>query len=173
MAEITVHHEIDCSVADYWDKCIFSADFNRKLYVEKLHFHSFVLTESVDSADRRTKKCTMEPPLVGIPAPAKKMIGDALKYSEDGYLDKKTMRYRSSITPSTFADKTKVDAELWCEPCDPSKSSGDANKCVRFARVRVEVKVFVVGAMVEEKIMRDLKGSYDAEATFVGEWVKG
>jgi hypothetical protein len=168
MAEITLRHEIACSIQDYWDKCVFDNDFNQKLYVEKLHFNSFVPSESVDSADRRTKKCTMEPPLVGIPAAAKKVIGDKLKYAEDGFLDKKTMRYSSAITPSTFADKTKVEAELWCEP----SPSGDANKCVRNARVKVEVKVFVVGSMVEEKIMRDLRESYDAEAAFVGEWVK-
>ena len=79
------------------------------------------------------------------------------------------MRYHSAVTPSMFADKTKVEAELWCEP----SPDGDAAKCVRFARVKVEVKVFVVGSMVEEMIMRDLKGSYDAEAAFVGEWVRG
>ena len=81
---------------------------------------------------RRSRAC---------PPPAKKVIGDALTYAEDGYLDKKTGHYQSVITPSTFADKTHVEAELWCEP----SPSGDANKCVRFARVKVEVKVFVVG----------------------------
>ena len=112
MAEITCRHEIDCSIADYWEKCVFNNAFNQELYVGRLHFHSFVPSESVNSADRRTKKCTMEPPLTGIPGPAKKLIGDALKYAEDGYLDKKTMRYRSTIVPSTFAEKTKVEAEL-------------------------------------------------------------
>jgi len=168
MAEITLRHEIACSVQDYWDKCVFNNDFNQKLYVEKLHFHSFVPSESVDSPERRTKKCTMEPPLTGIPGPAKKAIGDALKYSEDGFLDKKTGHYTSKIVPSTFAEKTHVEAELWCEP----SPSGDANKCVRMARVKVEVKVFVVGSMVEDKIMKDLRASYDAEAQFVAEWVR-
>jgi hypothetical protein len=167
MAEITVRHEIAASPANYWDKCVFNNDFNQKLYVEKLGFHSFVPSESVDTPERRTKKCTMEPPLTGIPGPVKKAIGDALKYSEDGYLDKKTGRYQSKITPSTFADKTVVEAELWCEP----SPSGDPNKCVRIARVKVEVKVFMVGSMVEEKIMKDLRTSYDAEALFVGGWV--
>jgi hypothetical protein len=168
MAEVTVRHELDCSIQDYWDKCVFDNGFNKKLYVERLHFHSFVPLESKDLGDRRTKKCTMEPPLTGIPGPAKKVIGDALKYSEDGYLDKKTMRYQGTITPSMLPDKTHVSAELWCEP----SPSGDPNRCVRFARVKVEVKVFVVGGMVEDKIMQDLRGSYDAEAAFVREWVK-
>jgi hypothetical protein len=163
-----LRHEISCRSADYWDKCVFDNSFNEELYVQRLGFHSFVPIESIDSADRRTKKCTMEPPLSGVPGPAKKLIGDALKYAEDGYLDKKTGRYHGLITPSTFADKTRVEAELWTEP----SASGDANKCVRCARVKVEVKVFAVGGMVEEMIMRDLRKSYDAEAAFVGDWVK-
>jgi hypothetical protein len=167
MAEVTVRHEMACSAQDYWDKCVFDNDFNHELYVERLHFHSFVPIEMQDLGDRRTKKCTMEPPMASIPPPAKKLIGDALRYGEDGYLDKKTGHYHSAITPSTFADKTHVEAELWCEP----SASGDPNKCVRVARVKVEVKVFVVGSMVEDKIMRDLKGSYDAEAAFVSEWI--
>jgi hypothetical protein len=168
MPEITVRHEIDCRIQDYWDKCIFDDGFNQKLYVERLHFHSFVGRPSVDTPERRTKNCTIEPPLSGIPAPARKVIGDALKYVEDGYLDKKTMRYHAVVTPSTFAEKTKVESELWCEPAP----GADATKCVRFARVRVEVKVFVVGSLVEEMIMRDLRAAYDAEAAFVGEWLK-
>jgi hypothetical protein len=167
MAEVTVRHELDCSVDDYWNKCVFDDAFNQALYVGRLHFNSFVSLESKDTGDRRTKRAKMEPPLTGIPGPVKKAIGEALSYAEDGALDKTTKRYKCTITPSTFADKTKVEAELWCEP----SPSGDANKCVRFARVKVEVKVFVIGGMVEDKIMQDLRGSYDAEAAFVREWV--
>ena len=166
MAEITVHHEINLSIEDYWNRCVFDNEFNQKLYVERLGFHTFVPEESKDLPDRRTKKCTMQPSLNGVPGAVKKVIGDVLKYSEDGYLDKKTMRYHSVITPSTFAEKTKVEAELWCEP----SPSGKPNRCVRYARVKVEVKVFGLGGMVESKIMNDLRSSYDAEAVFVAEW---
>jgi hypothetical protein len=168
MAEVTCRHELDCSVEDYWNKCVFDEGFNKTLYVDRLHFTAFVPGESKDEGGRRTKKARMEPPLTGVPAAVKKAIGDRLSYAEDGYLDKSSGRYKCTITPSTFADKTKVEAELWCEP----SPSGDAGKCVRFAKVKVEVKVFVVGGMVEEKIMQDLKGSYDAEAAFVREWVR-
>jgi hypothetical protein len=168
MSEVTVRHELDCSIAEYWDKCVFDNEFNHTLYVDRLGFTRFVPVESQDLGDRRTKKARMEPPLASVPAAVKKAIGDRLSYAEDGFLDKKTNRYTCTITPSTFPEKTHVEAELWCEP----SPSGDANKCVRFARVKVEVKVFVVGGMVEEKIMKDLRGSYDAEAVLVREWVK-
>ena len=76
MAEVTVRHELDCSADDYWNKCVFNDAFNQALYVERLHFGSFVSIESKDLGDRRTKKAKMEPPLTGVPAPVKKAIGD-------------------------------------------------------------------------------------------------
>ncbi len=167
MAEVTVRHELDCSVEDYWNKCVFNAEFNQVLYVERLHFSAFVLVEQNDIGTLRTKKAKMEPPLTSVPAGVKKVLGDRLSYFEDGAYDRTTGRYKCAITPSTFAEKTNVEAELWAEP----SPSGDANKCVRFARVKVEVKVFVIGGKVEEKIMHDLRGSYDAEAAFVREWI--
>jgi hypothetical protein len=169
MAEVTVRHELDCSIDDYWNKCVFDAEFNQVLYVQRLHFNSFVLVEQNDLGTLRTKKAKIEPPLTSVPAGVKKVVGDRLSYFEDGTFDRTTGHYKCVIVPSTFSDKTKVEAELWCEP----SPSGDAHKCVRFARVKVEVKVFVVGGIVEEKIMQDLRGSYDAEAAFVREWVTG
>src|ERR1700691_3343355 len=108
MSEVTVRHELDCSVQDYWDKCVFDDEFNRTLYVDKLGFSKFIPGESKDLGDRRTKKARMEPPLHSVPAAVKKAIGDRLSYAEDGYLDKKTGRYQCEITPSTFAEKTHV-----------------------------------------------------------------
>ena len=146
MAEVTVKHELDCSIDEYWDKCVFDDAFNKTLYEERLHFTSFVPGGTADLGDRRTKKAKMEPPLHGVPGAVKKAIGDRLAYAEDGALDKRTGHYACTITPSTFADKTRVEAELWCEP----SPTGDARKCVRFARVKVEVKVMLVGGLVEE-----------------------
>ena len=168
MAEVTCRHELDCSIAEYWDRCVFDDAFNHALYIERLKFPVFERLTSEDSPGKRTKRAKIEPPLGGVPAPVKKAIGDKLAYVEDGWLDTASGRYEATITPSMFADKTKVRAELWCEP----SPSGDASRCVRFARVKVDVKVMLVGGMVEEKIIGDLKASYDAEASFVREWMK-
>jgi hypothetical protein len=168
MAETTCRHELQCSIDEYWNKCVFDDAFNTKLYIERLKFNGFEPGGFGEQGERRTKKAKMEPYLTGVPGPVQKAIGGKLAYFEDGYLDRKTGRYLCTITPSTFADKTKVTGELWCEP----SPSGDPNRCVRYARVVVEVKVMMVGKMVEEKIMHDLKHSYDEEAELVKEWVK-
>ncbi len=165
MPEVTLRHEMDCSEDTFWNKCIFDEEYNRRLFLDALKFPGFALLASTDDAERKTKKARIDPPLVGIPGPVKKAIGDRMSYVEDGVYDKKTKRYRCVITPSTFADKTKVTAELWCE------SLGE-KKIARSVRVSVEVKVFVIGSMVEEKILHDLKHSYDVAATFTNEFVK-
>jgi hypothetical protein len=165
MPEILLRHEMDCTEDTYWDKCIFDEEYNRRLFIDTLKFPGFTLLASTDDADKKTKKARIDPPVVGIPGPVKKAIGDRLSYVEDGVYDKKTRRYRCVITPSTFADKTKVSAELWCETLGEKRIA-------RSVKVSVEVKVFMLGSMVEEKIMQDLKHSYEQAAIFTNAYCK-
>jgi hypothetical protein len=165
MPEVTLRHDFDCDADTYFEKCMFDDEYNRRLYLETLKFPGYKLVESKDDADKRTRKVHIDPPLVGIPGPVKKVIGDKLSYVEEGTFDKKTKRYTFKVVPSTMADKTSTTGELWCE------SRGD-KKCTRVARIKVEVKVFMIGGMVEEKILGDLKTSYDAAAKFTNDYIK-
>ena len=100
-----------------------------------------------------------------LPGPVKKVIGDRLAYTEEGTFDKKSKRYTFKVTPSTMADKTKVSGELWVEKI------GD-KKIRRMCRISVEVKVFMVGGMVEDRIMQDLRSSYDNSTAYTNQYIK-
>jgi hypothetical protein len=165
MPEITLRHEFDCDEETYWEKITFDPEFNRRLYLEVLRFPGYDLLEQKDDDDKRTRRVRIDPPLGNLPGPVKKAIGDKFSYVEEGTFDKTTRRYRFKITPSTMADKTKNFGELWVE------KMGD-KKIARVARVTVEVKVFMVGGMVEEKISHDLKHSYEEAAKFTREFLK-
>ncbi len=165
MAEITLRHEFDCDEDTYWEKCTFDADFNKRLYLEVLKFPGYDLVEQKDDDAKRTRKVRIDPPLGNLPGPVKKAIGDKFSYVEEGTFDKKTKRYTFKITPSTMGDKAKTFGELYCEKL------GD-KKIVRVAKVTVEVKVFMIGGMVEEKIMHDLKHSYEEAAKFTRVFLK-
>ncbi len=165
MPEVTLRHEMDCTEDTYWNRCIFDEEYNRRLFLDALKFPGFTLLESTDDAEKKTKKARIDPPVTGMPGPVKKAIGDRFSYVEDGVYDKKTKRYRCVITPSMFPDKTKVTAELWCEPLGEKRIA-------RSVRVSVEVKVFMLGSMIEDKILQDLRHSYDVAATFTNEFVK-
>jgi hypothetical protein len=64
-----------------------------------------------------------------------------------------------------MAEKTKNFGELYCEIV------GD-KRIARVAKITVEVKVFMIGSMIEEKIVTDLRSSYDAAAKFTREFLK-
>ena len=64
-----------------------------------------------------------------------------------------------------MGDKAKTFGELHCEVLGEKK-------IVRVAKITVEVKVFLVGGMVEDKILGDLRHSYDAAAKFTREYLR-
>lgn len=164
-AQFTCRDEFDCDEETFWHKCTFSEDFSKKLYLEVLKFPGWRLLEQKEEGGNLTRRVHIDPPLVGLPGPVAKIIGDKFSYVEEGRFDGKTKRYTFSVKPSTAAEKTKTTGELWTEKLGEGR-------CVRFAKVDVEVKVFMVGGMVEEKIISDLRKSYDATARFIGQYLR-
>ena len=165
MPEVTLRHEFDCDEDTFWEKVIFSEEFNRRLYLDILKFPGFKLLEQRDEGDKRFRRVHLDPPLGNVPAPVRKVVGDKLSYVEEGTYDKHTRRYEFNVTPSTMADKTRNTGVISTEKIGEKK-------IVRVARVDVQVKVFMIGGMVEEMILGDLKKSYEATATFTREYLR-
>src|SRR4051794_34996476 len=163
MPEVTLRHEINTDEETYWSKCVFEEGFNQKLYAEHLGI-GWKLLEQKDDDAKITRRIHVEPPMGNLPGPMKKVIGDKLAYTEEGTFDKKSKRYNFKVMPSTMADKTKVSGEMWCEKL------GD-KKVARHFRLNVEVKVFMVGSMIEERIISDLRASYDKGTAFTNDYI--
>ena len=168
MPEITLRHEIDTDEDTYWARCVFDADFNKKLYIDALKFPQWKLIDSKDDDAKIWRKIQVDPPTGDMPGPVKKVIGDRLSYVEEGTFDKKTKRYSFKVTPSTMAEKTKVAGEMWVERL------GDENgkKIARITKISVEVKVFMIGGLVEDRILSDLRSSYDKGTAFTNAYIK-
>lgn len=165
MPDVTLRHEIDCDEDTFWSKCFLNEEFTTKLYLEELKFPAFKLAEQKDDAGAITRKAIVDPPLVGLPGPMKKALGDSFSYTESGRFDKGTKRYTFTIVPSALGDKAKTTGEIYCEKL------GD-KKIARIAKMHVEVKVFMIGSMIEEKIVADMKSSYEKAAAFTNRWVR-
>ena len=163
--EITLRHEINTDEDTYWARCVFDAPFNEKLYKGALKFPEWKVLDSKDDDAKLWRRVQVDPPVGDVPGPVKKVIGDRLSYVEEGTFDKKSKRYSFKVTPSTMADKTKVSGELWVEKL------GD-KKIARVTRISVEVKVFMVGGLVEDRILGDLRSSYDKGTAFTNEFIK-
>jgi hypothetical protein len=164
MPEVTLRHEIETDEETYWSKIVFDETFNTKMYVDHMKI-GWKLLEQNDGEAKLTRRIHVEPPVGNLPGAVKKVIGDKLSYTEEGTFDKASKRYTFKVTPSTLADKTKVSGEMWCEKL------GD-KKVARVCRMSVEVKVFMVGSLVEERILSDLRASYDKGTAFTNDYIR-
>ena len=165
MAEFKSRHEFDCDEDTFWEKVQFDPKFNERLYLEHLKFPGWKLLEQKDDGKTITRRVHIDPPVAGMPGPVKKVMGDKFSYVEEGTYDRATRTYTFRVTPSTLAEKSKTTGMLRTEKL------GD-KKIARTAVINVEVKVMLIGGMVEDKLVQDLKASYDAAATFTREYLK-
>jgi hypothetical protein len=165
MPDVNLRHEIDCDEDTFWDKCFFNEEYLKRMFLEELKMLSFKILEQKDDGKVLTRRVSVDPPVVGIPGPVKKAIGDSLSYIEDGTFDRDKKRFTFRIIPSAFGEKAKINGEVWCEKL------GD-KKIARCAKMSVSVKVFMVGSFVEDKIVTDIKQSYAQAAKFTNEYVK-
>ena len=164
MAEITLRHDINTDEDTYWAKCVFDEAFNKEMYEKHLRFPGWTVLDSKNDDAKNYRKVKVEPRVGDLPGPVKKVLGDRISYVEEGTFDKKTKRYTFHVTPSALPDKTKINGEMWCE------KKGD-KKITRVCRIAVEVKVMMVGGMVEQRILSDLRTSYDEGTSFTNDFI--
>jgi len=98
------------------------------------------------------------------PVPSKRSSVTDLA-TEHGTFDKKTRRYHVEVTPTTGADKSTIRADLWVEKIGEKKIR-------RCAKVSVEVRIMIVGKLIEERVVNDMTLSYSKAAEFTNTWVK-
>jgi hypothetical protein len=163
MPDVTLRHEINTDEDTYWSKVVFDEAFNKAMYTDHMGI-VWKLLDQKDDDTKLTRRVHVEPPVGNLPGALKKVIGDKLAYTEEGSFDKKTKRYAFKVTPSTMAEKTKVSGEMWCEKIADKKIA-------RVLKMHVEVKVMLVGGMVEERIVSDLRSSYDRGTAFTNDFI--
>ena len=114
----------------------------------------------------RTRWFEVEVQLVeNVPGAMKKVLGDRFGYIEEGTLDRKRNRYRFRATPSSMADKTQIGGEMYSEPV------GD-NRVKRIVDFSIEVKMMMIGKIIEQRSIDDTKASYDKMASFLRSYLK-
>ena len=163
MSEMLIRHEMHCDVDTYW-KCVWDEEYNRRLYLDVLKFRECTRLSQDDQPNVLTRRIKLNPPKMDLPAAVAKVIGD-VSWIEEGTFDKATKKFKVKVVTSSMPDKTHISGELWCEP------KGD-KLIERVAKMSVEVKIFMVGGIVEKRVMEDMKKSYDAAAKFTDEFVK-
>lgn len=164
MNDVRIVHELPCDEDTFWQECFFDEEFNRKLYLGALGFSAWRIAKSEDRGGTLVRTIETSPKMENVPGPMKKVLGDRLSYLENGTFDRAAKRYTFDIVPSTLAEKTRIHGALYCE------AAGE-RRVRRIVEAKVEVKVFAIGGMIEDKIAADLRTSYDKAAGFTKTWL--
>ncbi|MEO8184287.1 MAG: hypothetical protein ABI895_36160, partial [Deltaproteobacteria bacterium] len=94
MKERRIEHTYDCSADVFWSKIFLDDDYNRKLFLEELHFESWRVVSSQERASELHRVVEAVPRLGDLPAALKRLLSEGASYQERGVVDRGAQRYR-------------------------------------------------------------------------------
>ena len=165
MKDLNFDHIFECGIDTYWNDMFFDEGFNLWVFKEKLGFSEWkdTVTKNTDAVLERTVE--VRPPVGDVPAAVRKVLGDNFGYKEHGKFDRKTKRYHVDVETNAAKDKTHVQGDIWLERIDDKRSR-------RKTVFTIEVKIMLVGRVVEDLIARDMTRSFDQGAAYTNEWIR-
>jgi hypothetical protein len=165
MAKTRIEHSFDCSEATLWQTVFFDEEFSRRLYTVELRFPVWRVLEQKLTDETLIRKVEVQPLVENVPGPIKKALGDRFGYVEEGTLDRKRNRYRFRVIPSAMPDKTQISGEMYSEPLGDSRVK-------RIVEFNIDVKIMMIGKIIEQKSIDDTTASYEKMATFLKRYLK-
>jgi hypothetical protein len=165
MASTRIQHEFDCSEETLFAICFFDDEFNRRLYLETLKFPVWREVERRVTDDKLERVVEVQPFVENVPPALSKVIGNRFGYREVGTLDRRALRYRFSVIPAAMADRTTVSGEMYAEKV------GD-DRVRRVVEFSIDVKIFAIGKMIEQKTIDDTRDSYEKMARFLRSYLR-
>lgn len=164
MKERRIEHTYNCSEDVFWDRLFLDDEYNRKLFMEQLHFTTWRVLRSEPQGTTLYRVIEAAPPLGDLPSALKRILADGLGYEEHGVLDRQNRRYRVQAKPRSLASKLTIEGELTTEPLSE-------RSCRRIYVARVDARVLGVGGMLEQRLLDELQRNYDQAAVFTNRWV--
>lgn len=145
--------------ATFWERLFFDPEFNHRLYYDVLGFDRWeVIEDRIDEEGGRVRRVRIAPG-VGLPAPARKVVGNAFTYVENGRLDPQTRRFDYRIEPALNPARADLHGAFWVEP------RGERT-VERFHEIDAQVTFLGFGRMIENRIGRELNAAFDRAAEF-------
>lgn len=165
MAGFQTTYDIECSEETYWNQVFLNEEYNRRFFKEELHFPEWreLGRREADGKLYRDVKAT---PYVGeLPGALKAVIGDGLSYEERGVFHPQEHRYVLDAIPSRMADKVTTKITMF------TTVTGE-NRCRLNVEATVTAKIFMVGTLLEQKTLADLRRSYEKNAAFSNRFIR-
>ena len=160
---LRIDNEYRCSFETFWNQMFFDDEYNRRLFLDGLHYKAFEQIELTDRGDTVLRRLRGTP-ASDLPATVQKIIGADLSYVEELVWDKQTKKARFKNTPATMASKLRIEGTLWAE------ASGEG-RCRRLVDLDLEAKFFGVGGMIENVAGKIFKENFEAAAVWTNRWL--
>ena len=160
MAGFRTDNVLACSEATYWDKIFLDDEYNRRLFFDELHFTDWKVLENKDEGELVKRTVKASPHVGELPGALKALIGDGVGYEERGTLVRQKNRYEAKAVPNRLGDKVTVTITMVTTPVDDER-------CRLVVEGSVTAKIFAVGALLEQRMVSDLRRSYEKSAEFV------
>lgn len=164
MPSFHLEHEFECSEDCYWEKVFFDEEYNRRLFLDELHFPEWRELEKKDEGPRILRLIRALPPIGDLPGALKAVVGDGAGYEERGVYERSTHRYEAKVTPNRLADKVKVEVSM-------TTAVLGEHRCKRLVTGSVTARIFMVGALLEQRMISDLSRSYAKSAEFTNRFL--
>lgn len=164
MATKQISHTFDCDVDTYWRKFFLDQDFNRQLFIERLGFSRWVLVSDQETSDGLERVVEATPSTKDIPGPLKKALQNGLGYREEGVWSRSKSLYTVRVTPASLPDQIEISGEMRVTP--------EGSGCRRTYDAFVNARIFLVGGLLEGRLLADVGASYDEAAAFSREWLR-
>jgi hypothetical protein len=164
MKERRIEHIYDCSADVFWSQIFLDDEYNRKLYLEQLHFSVWRVLRSEERGTMVHRTIEAVPTVGDLPAVVKKLLSDGIGYEEHGVFDRPNQRYRMEAKPRSLANKLAISGELTTQPISD-------RSCRRIYVARAEARVLGVGGVIEQLLLDNIEKSYNKAAQFTNGWI--
>lgn len=164
MPSFRCSHDFDCSEETYWEKVFFDDEYNRRLFNDELRFPEWRVLDQKDEGSRVLRNVRAQPPVEDLPGPLKAVVGDGAGYEERGVFERAAHRYEAKVTPNRMADRVTVSITMTTEKLGEHRFR-------RLVNGTVTAKIFMVGAILEQKMIGDLVKSYEKSAAFTTRFI--
>jgi hypothetical protein len=163
--EVTVRHIFDVDIATYWEDLFFDEAYQRALHLEGLGCVTAEIQTLETDAEGRVHQTILVEPRVAMPGPVRKILGERVRYVEDGQFDPADKRYRFQIIPSTLKKRSEIKGLLWVEPVDE-------HRVERFCKMTVEVKLRGAGKLIEKFILGSYVKNIEIAAQYTASFIQ-
>ena len=162
--KLRVEHTFDVSEKGFWDTFL-DEEYNRAMFRDSLKFPRWELTQFELTDEKATRVVEVEPFVGDLPRAVKAVLGNTIRYREEGTLDRPKNSYKLRIVPPKLQDKLIVSGHQFTEPLGEGR-------CKRVFTADIQIKIFAVGSVIEKLIVADMKKGYDVGAKFTQNYMR-